>query len=637
MNKYGFVRVAAVAPELKVADTLFNAAKIIEVAKELADKKCQIAVFPEMCITGYSCADLFFQERLLHGAIGAMNEIRVKTADSGLVVVVGLPLEMGGKLYNTAFVLAGGYVVGIVPKTYLPNRNEFYEERWFTSGKTLLKPKLNDVPFGTDVMFQVCNEDVNFRMGCEICEDLWAPIPPSSALAVAGATLLVNPSASDALIGKTEYRAELVKQQSARTLSAYVYASAGPCESTTDLVYSGHLMIAENGTMLKEQREYEFGTTYIMADVDVAKLTGERLRNSSFAKTDAQEYRTRNLKITENNEKRVLRNIQKNPFVPGNPAERDARCAEIFKIQATGLAKRLRHMHQRKVVLGLSGGLDSTLTLLVCVEALAREGFDLKGVKAISMPGFGTSGRTKGNSEKLAEALGVDFRTIPISAAVLQHFKDIGHDPEVRDLVYENCQARERTKILMDLANTYETMVVGTGDMSELALGWCSYNADHMSMYNVNVGIPKTLVRYLVEWSATMARLKGAPTVADILMDICNTPVSPELLPPDAQGNITQKTEEMVGPYELHDFFLFQVVRYGFPPEKVRFLAEQAFEGIYKPDEIQKWLSVFYKRFFSQQFKRSCLPDGPKVGSVALSPRGDWRMPSDAESTLWVK
>jgi NAD+ synthase (glutamine-hydrolysing) len=629
-NKYGYVRVAAIAPELRVANIDFNVNEILTVSKEISSKNCQLIVFPELCITGYTCADLFFQDQLLYKVSKYVGIIKKETECLDSVLVIGAPWVIKDRLYNVALIIFKGDIIGIIPKSFLPNRNEFYEERWFSSGLGLGS---GIESIGTDLLFK--SKELVFSG--EICEDVWAPIPPSSMHAIAGATVIFNLSASNALVGKSEYRSELIKQQSARTISAYIYASAGPSESTTDTACSGHLMICENGNMLQESKKAQFETNYIIADVDIDKLIGERLRSSSFAKSIHTPYRTISLNCPASVSKPLLRSVSSHPFIPSEITERKNKCKEIINIQALGLAKRLKHIDTKKVVIGASGGLDSTLALLVCMETFKIMSLSNKGIHAISMPGFGTSSQTKNNVEKLSGAFNTTFKTVSITESVKQHFLDIGQNIEDYDIVYENSQARERTQILMDVANKVNGIVVGTGNMSELALGWCTYNADHMSMYNVNVGVPKTLVRHLIEWKRDYFIEQKNMEVGDLLDSILNTPVSPELLPLDVNGKIVQKTEEKIGPYELHDFFLFNIIRYGFSPIKVLFLAEIAFKDIYPIEDIKNWLAVFYKRFFSQQFKRSCLPDGPKVGSVSLSPRSDWRMPSDACSTLWIE
>jgi NAD+ synthase (glutamine-hydrolysing) len=646
---FGFARLAVVSPELRVADVEFNTGKIVEAFAAAAAAGARLALFPELCITAYSCGDLFFQPLLLRDALEALSRLAEAAARADIAAVVGLPLAVDGKLYNVAALLAGGRIVGLAPKSFLPSTGEFYEERWFTpAARCEAHPvRIGDVevPFGPDLIFDALNMP-GFVIGIEICEDLWAISPPSGDMAQAGATVLLNGSASNELLGKVEYRRDLVRQQSARSLAAYLYAGAGPGESTTDLVWAGHSMIAENGAILAETERFKFSTQMAVADVDVQRLLGERLRSNTYsAAQTVRKYRRvpfelpgaqRAAAAAERSapESRLIRPLlARMPFVPSDPARRAEHCREIFNIQATGLAKRLLHTGSKTVTIGLSGGLDSTLALLVTVRAFDVVGLPRLGIHSITMPGFGTTKRTRSNAEKLAEHLGVAFRTIPIAAAVRQHFKDIGHDESTHDITYENAQARERTQILMDVANEIGGFVVGTGDLSELALGWATYNGDHMSMYHVCAGVPKTLVRYLVDWAADE---EFGGEAGQVLHDISATPISPELLPLDIEGGLEQKTEDSIGPYELNDFFLYNAIRYGYPPAKIFYLAGQVFAGAYPPETILKWLRVFYRRFFSQQFKRSAMPDGPKVGSVALSPRGDWRMPSDASPASWL-
>jgi NAD+ synthase (glutamine-hydrolysing) len=605
--------------------------------------KCQLILFPELCLTGYTCADLFYQSLLLSKAQRALIQVADETAKLDIVAIVGLPVEIGGRLYNCAAFLNGGRILGIVPKTYLPTANEYYEERWFTSANKSNTSAIElsgiQIPFGTDLLFRAKNLS-GCVIGVEICEDVWAVAPPSGEQALAGATVLLNPSASDELLGKADYRRELVRQQSARCLAAYLYAGAGPGESTTDVVFSGHSIIVENGVILAETERFQFSSQIAIADIDVERLVHERLRDSTFSSSVPRKtFRTVDFDLPEvtvqSNEEIVLRrSLARLPFVPSDLSQRAAHCREIFAIQSAGLAKRLCHTDTRHALIGVSGGLDSTLALLVTTKAFDILGLPRSGIHAVTMPGFGTTDRTRNNAERLAELLSATLMIVPIQDAVQQHFKDIGHDEGNHDVTYENAQARERTQVLMDLANQNNGLVVGTGDLSELALGWCTYNGDHMSMYNVNAGVPKTLVRYLVEW---VAESEFSGEVSKVLHDICATPITPELLPLGEGNALQQMTEKTIGPYELHDFYLFNVIRYQFAPRKVFFLAQQAFGKDYNHAEIVKWLSVFYRRFFSQQFKRSALPDGPKVGSVALSPRGDWRMPSDASSALWIQ
>ena len=637
LRELGMIRVAAVSPALKVADVAFNLAAIEEATLQAADQGVQLLVFPELAMTGYSCGDLFYQQSLLEKVRDGLTTLTALSEQTGMILIVGAPVRQSGRLFNAAVVMSHGRICGVVPKTYLPNTQEFYEERWFSSAFDLVDDQLawldEAPPFGTDLLFDVDGMP-DCLFGIEICEDAWVANPPSGAMAAAGATLLINLSASPVILGKCSYRRALVESQSARCLSAYLYASAGPGESSTDLVFSGHSLVAEYGQVLAETERFQFASQVAVADIDVQRLVHERLRNNSYAAsmTD-QDFLLIPVEVTERQADDLLRPIARMPFVPTAQVERRQRCEEIFAIQTTGLMKRLMHTGSQKVVLGISGGLDSTLALLVTVKAFDRLKWSRNDILAVTMPGFGTTARTKGNAETLAAELGVDLRMISIDAAVNQHFADIGQDPDNHDITYENSQARERTQILMDLANQVGGLVVGTGDLSELALGWATYNGDHMSMYGVNASVPKTLVRYLIEWCAE-AEFSGK--TAEVLHDVCATPVSPELLPPDEDGAISQKTEDHVGPYELHDFFLFQVVRNQFAPRKILDLACRAFAEDYSQAEVLKWLQLFYRRFFAQQFKRSCLPDGPKVGSVSLSPRGDWRMPSDASANLWL-
>jgi NAD+ synthase (glutamine-hydrolysing) len=643
LGSLGYVRVAVVAPEVRVADVRFNTRAIVEALEEAASHGSQLALFPELCVTGYTCADLFYQSLLRAQARSALSDIAAATARLGVAAVVGLPVEASGKLYNCAAFVANGAVLGLVPKTYLPTTQEYYEERWFTSAHECTAESVEiggaAVPLGADLLFAATNMPEGV-VGVEVCEDLWAVIPPSSDMALAGATLLLNPSGTDETLGKAEYRRQLITQQAARCLAAYLYAGAGPGESTTDVVFSGPCMIAENGSVLAATERFHFDTQLAVADVDVQRLTQERVKNSSYSLAQRQRrFRRIPFALREQTvpreEARLLRPpTEQTPFVPRDPEQRAMHCEEIFSIQSTALAKRLRHTGITTVTLGLSGGLDSTLALLVIQRAFDTLGLPYSGIVSVTMPGFGTSSRTLGNARRLAELLGVTLREIPIRAAVKQHFKDIGHDETRHDITYENAQARERTQILMDLANEIGGLVVGTGDLSELALGWATYNGDQMSMYHVNAGVPKTLVRYLVEWAAESLYSGEA---ADVLRNICATPISPELLPTNgARGKARDVgTEGVIGPYLLHDFFLFYTVRYAFAPRKIFFLAHQAFAGRYTDREILRWMRMFYDRFFANQFKRSAMPDGPKVGSVALSPRGDWRMPSDASNALW--
>lgn len=638
LRDLGLLRLAAITPEVTVGDVNANLTATRAALDRAVAAGCQVVVFPELGLTGYSCGDLFYQTLLLDRVEEGLLELAEYSQNLETVLVVGAPLRQAGRLFNTAVVINNGRIIGIIPKTFLPNTHEFYEERWFSSSVDavdgFLEMNGSSVPFGADLLFDV--EDFPGAVfGIEICEDAWTANPPSGQMAAAGATVLLNLSASPEILGKCDYRRSLVKAQSARCLAAYLYASAGPGESSTDLVFAGHSLIAENGQLLAETERFRFETGLAIADVDIERLTNERLRNNSFAFTVSdRKYGLLPVTVSNGLGEKLERAVSRSPFVPSDESERNAHCQEIFAVQTTGLMKRLTHIGCRQVVIGISGGLDSTLALLVAVKAFERLGLPRAGILAVTMPGFGTTDRTRNNATALAQELGLSLKTIPIDAAVSQHFRDIGHDPDIHDVTYENSQARERTQVLMDLANQVGGLVIGTGDLSELALGWCTYNGDHMSMYGVNASIPKTLVRYLISWCA---EVEFSGTTSAILADICATPVSPELLPPDADGTISQVTEDHLGPYELHDFFLFQMVRCHFAPRKVLHLACLAFAGEYSREEICNWLRLFYRRFFAQQFKRSCLPDGPKVGTVALSPRGDWRMPSDASAALWLQ
>ena len=644
--KDGFIRVAAATPDIKVADCDYNADRIIELIRQAAEEDASIVVFPELCITGYTCGDLFLQKVLLDGAKNALVKIVEATADCELLAFVGLPFEVDGKLYNCAAALCNGKILGFVPKTNIPAYSEFYETRHFTpwhGGWCTI------APFGWGNVEEDCSGIISFgymRWECdeipelvvsvEICEDLWVPEPPSSKLACQGATIICNLSASDEIIGKGDYRTQLVKSQSARCVCGYIYADAGMGESTQDLIFSGHNIIAENGVIVGESRKFTTGLTF--GEIDLHRLTAERRRMNTF-----KYCKNNNISMSNGNTRSWFSITPKNldlkrrfppmPFVPANKDDLNSRCEEILTMQATGLATRLRHIGCKTAVIGLSGGLDSTLALIVAVHAFDMLGLDRKGIIAVTMPCFGTTKRTKSNAYYLAEAYGVTLKEIDITAAVSQHFSDIGQSKEKLDVTFENGQARERTQVLMDIANQQGGIVIGTGDLSELALGWATYNGDHMSMYGVNASVPKTLVRHLVSYESMNTENKR---LSEVLADVLATPVSPELLPP-TEGEISQKTEDIVGPYELHDFFLYYMVRCGVPPKKILRIAEQSFAGRFDRDTIKKWLTVFLKRFFSQQFKRSCLPDGPKVGSVTLSPRGDWRMPSDACVRLWLE
>ena len=627
--KDGFLRVASATPHIKVADCTGNAQKIIAMSKEASANGASLVVFPELCITGYTCGDLFLQRALLNSAEENLKVIINETKDLDCVILVGLPVRANSGLYNCAAVIYHGDLLGLVPKKYIPNYSEFYELRHFTPAKDeridtamFINEDIQWTEIAKNVIFE-CIEMPEFKLGVEICEDLWTAEPPSGKLALNGATIIANLSASDEVIGKADYRRMLVKSQSARLLSAYVYTSAGLGESTQDLVFSGHNLICENGSILAESKRFDTGIIY--ADVDLQKMENERAKANTFVGEYNFERVCFHLPVKDLT---LHRHFSKTPFVPTNKTNLDERCEEILTIQATGLATRIQHTNAKSIVIGLSGGLDSTLALIVAVHAMDMLKRDRKDIIAVTMPCFGTTKRTKSNAEILAESYGVSFKDINISKAVTQHFEDIGQSLDVLDVTFENGQARERTQVLMDIANKTGGFVVGTGDLSELALGWATYNGDHMSMYAVNASIPKTLVRHLTAFEAehSEGNLKKA------LLDILDTPVSPELLPPK-DGEISQKTEDLVGPYELHDFFLYYLVRQGFTPKKIFRLAKIAFEGAYDDETIKKWLKTFLRRFFSQQFKRSCLPDGPKVGTVTLSPRGDWRMPSDAVNT----
>ena len=622
----GFIRVAAAIPELRVADCAFNVARMADLIRKGEEEKVQVICFPELSVTGYTCADLFQQQQLLSNAYKALNELQMLTFSTTSVVIAGMPVRVESQLFNTAVVLQGGHILGVVPKTHLPNNNEFYEKRWFTSGVQADAKSIflsgEQVPFGTDLLFT----DGKFTFGIEICEDLWVPIPPSSQQALHGAEIIFNLSATNELIGKHQYLRQLIEQQSARCNAGYVYASAGAGESTTDVVYAGNGLIAENGKIIEASERFSFEPQLVVSDIDIDKLRAERIRNTNYANDkSALVYRTIRLEEAHFTQFDLKRSFDRHPFVPPL-TNRDESCHEIFSIQIGGLAKRWQHTHSETVIIGISGGLDSTLALLVCVKTADKLGYDRKRIIGITMPGFGTTDRTYTNAINLMKSLGITLLEISIKDACLQHFNDINHDPGIHDVVYENTQARERTQILMDIANKEHGIVIGTGDLSEMALGWSTYNGDHMSMYGVNSGVPKTLVRYLVDWAAHQLDA----TSEEILRDILDTPVSPELLPADGNGDIAQKTEDIVGPYELHDFFLYYMVRFGYSPSKILFLAKNAFTGCYPDTIIEKWLKIFIHRFFAQQFKRSCIPDGPKVGSINLSPRGDWRMPSDA-------
>ncbi len=632
--KDGFMKAAAITPDVKVADVAYNCNLICEYIEKAASQHIKICVFPELCITGYTCQDLFFQDVLLTQAKEALIIIARHSISFDGIFFVGLPYEIDGMLYNMAAAISHGKILGMVPKTYLPNYNEFYEARHFYSGKNLnnldMEVKIDSmsVPVKSQLMF-VCKEMPALRIAVELCEDLWVPDPPSTRHCLAGATIIVNLSASDEITGKSQYRRDLVSNQSARLVCGYLYASAGSTESTQDVVYSGHNILAENGKILAESALFSEGIT--VCDYDLQRLETERRRMTTYEINHDKEYLRIPFSLTAE-QTDLARFIDPWPFVPSDTTARNTRCNEILAIQATGLKKRLQHIGCTKAVIGISGGLDSTLALLVTVRAFDLLGYNRSGIIAVTMPGFGTTDRTYDNAVRLIRCIGATFREIPISNAVNLHFSDIGHDPQIHDVTYENSQARERTQILMDLANQVNGIVIGTGDLSELALGWATYNGDHMSMYAVNASVPKTLVRYLVQYYADTAK---DPVLSETLYDVLDTPVSPELLPPE-KGEISQKTEDLVGPYELHDFFLYHMLRAGSSPSKIYRLAKCAFKNTYTDEFILKWLKSFYRRFFAQHFKRSCLPDGPKVGSVAVSPRGDLRMPSDASARTWL-
>ncbi|MBE6009812.1 MAG: NAD(+) synthase [Lachnospiraceae bacterium] len=630
--KDGFIKAAALTPKVRVADAKYNGAQIREMITKAAEDGVQVLVFPELCITGYTCGDLFSQKILLDEAKKQLLHIAKHTTGLSVIVFVGLPIVFKGKLYNVAAAVSGGEVLGLVPKKNIPNYNEFYEKRYFTEGmeepEDIELEEGVSVPIGTNLLF-ACTQVPDLKIAAEICEDLWVPSPPSIRHALAGATVIANLSASDEITGKAGYRRDLVCGQSGRLYCGYIYASAGLGESTQDVVYAAHNMIAENGSILAEAKR--FANETVVTDLDLERVMHDRIQKTTFSYSD--EYYEEIPFDLEMQETELIRSIDPSPFVPKNMADRNERCDEILNIQAMGLVKRLEHTNAKTAVIGISGGLDSTLALLVTVRAFDILGLPREGVQAITMPGFGTTDRTYDNAVSLIRDLGTTFREIPIRDAVTGHFKDIGHDINNHDVTYENSQARERTQILMDVANQCGGMVIGTGDLSELALGWATYNGDHMSMYGVNGSIPKTLVRHLIRYYADTCEDEK---LAAVLYDVLDTPVSPELLPPK-EGQISQVTEDIVGPYELHDFFLYQVLRFGFSPKKILRLAKIAFDGEYEDETILKWLNTFYRRFFSQQFKRSCLPDGPKVGSVAVSPRGDLRMPSDASSRLWLE
>ena len=635
--RYGFIKVAAAVPAVKVADVVFNVQEIEKLIALAEEDRVEVLCFPELCITGYTCQDLFKEQLLLSKAEEGLMMLLDFTRKLDVISVVGLPVLAGGLLLNCAAVIQRGSILSVVPKTYLPNYNEFYEKRWFASAQDLNPTEiyLAGTPVTLSSEPKVFQTSGGAKFGVEICEDVWAPVPPSNNLTMAGADIILNCSASNELIGKHRYLRSLVAQQSARTMSGYVYASCGFGESTQDVVYGGNAMIFENGHLLVEGDRFSFQPQLQTAQIDVERLRTERHTNSTFINAQREAHaRVISAKPAEEEHPFVLeRPVDAHPFIPSD-TEMAETCEEILNIQMAGLAKRLFHTNCQHVVVGISGGLDSTLALMACVRTFDKLGYDRKGILGITMPGFGTTSRTHDNATSLMQSLGISQMEISIADAVTQHFKDLGHDAARHDATYENSQARERTQILMDMANKQNALVVGTGDLSELALGWATYNGDHMSMYGINAGIPKTLIQYLIRYMASLAQFDAQ---RETLMDVIDTPISPELTPADAEGNIIQKTENLVGPYELHDFFLFYFMRFGFTPSKIFLLAQKAFGASYDKATIKKWLTTFCRRFFSQQFKRSCLPDGPKVGSISLSPRGDWRMPSDASSELWLK
>ena len=630
--KNGFVKVAAATPDIRVADVEFNTQNIINAMEEAQKNGAKILVFPELCVTGYTCSDLFDHSVLLKASRKALLEIAENTNDKDMLVFVGAPLEVNGKLYNVAAAMNQGEIIGFTTKTFLPNYGEFYEMRQFTPGPQTVREitfEGKKIPFGPQILFQAEGME-ELVVAAEICEDVWSPVPPSIQAALEGATVIVNCSASDETIGKDTYRRALISGQSARLISGYIYANAGEGESTTDLVFGGHNIIAENGTVLKESSRYV--NEIIYSELDLQRITGERRKNTTFQPLD-EETLVRVPFTVEETKTFLTRTFPKKPFVPSDEQTRAQRCEEILTIQAMGLKKRLAHTNARTAVVGISGGLDSTLALLVTARAFDMLGRDKKDIIAVTMPCFGTTDRTYQNACEMSKKVGATMIEVPIADAVNVHFRDIGHDPEDHSVTYENCQARERTQVLMDIANKTWGMVIGTGDLSELALGWATYNGDHMSMYGVNASVPKTLVRHLVKYAADDTKDEA---LKNVLYDVLDTPVSPELLPPK-DGDIAQKTEDLVGPYELHDFFLYFMLRFGYEPSKIFRIACMTFDGEYDKETIFKWLETFCRRFFSQQFKRSCLPDGPKVGTVALSPRGDWRMPSDACVAVWMR
>lgn len=637
MCSMGFMRISAACPVTNVADIEFNVKNIKYCVDKSLDEHSKLVVFPELCITSYTCGDLFLQGVLLKKSENALEDICRYSIDKDILIAVGSPLVFNSCVYNCAYIIFDGKILGIVPKSYIPNYEEFYERRWFTSGINIVDERVDlnfqkNIPFGINIIFN----SGDFKFGFEICEDLWSVVPPSSYLSLAGANIIGNLSASNEIVSKSDYRKSLVESQSARCMSSYIYASSGVYESSTDLVFSGDMIISENGNLLKYNNRFKRENEVLTSIIDIERLNMQRLKNISFRdgmhivpwKAQYIEFNFKNLECGK-----FDRTVPKYPFVPSDENQREVRCREIFNIQTAALAKRIEHTGLKKAVIGISGGLDSTLALLVVVKTFDMLGISRKDIITVTLPGFGTTDRTYNNAVDLCKKLHTDFREINIVDACLQHFKDIGHDKSKHDVTYENVQARERTQILMDIANKEGGLSIGTGDLSELALGWCTYNGDHMSMYGVNCSVPKTLVRYLVRY---VAQKESSDYISAILMDILDTPVSPELLPKDNNGKIAQKTEDIVGPYELHDFFLYYFARNSFSPEKLLFLAQCAFDDTYDKETIKKWLKLFIRRFFTQQFKRSAIPDGPKVGTVSLSPRGDWRMPSDSSFNLWI-
>ncbi len=657
MIDLGLMRVTAASPKMKVANVEYNVQEIIScIEKAYAEEKSGLIVFPELCITGYTCGDLFYQPHLYKSNLEGLMKIVKATKEMNIVVVVGFYLKILGNFYNCAALIQKGGIKGVVPKTFLPNYKEFYEGRWFASGADLVGKvdTVNvcgvEIPFG-NLVFR--DEQAGVGIGIEICEDLWTPLNPSAYLALNGADIIVNPSASNETVEKNKYRKNIVIAQTGKTECGYVYTSCGVWESTTDLVYSGDTMIAESGVLLAEGKRFSRESVLLSADIDYQKIQFARSQGQTFinsAKAYGEQYTFENVALSPMplvyDGMEIKRYYRKNPFLPESAESLEEDCAEIFSIQTSGLAKRIEHSRAEKCVIGISGGLDSTLALLVAARTMVMLDRPATDIVAVTMPGFGTTGKTYNNALTLMKLLGAEVREIPIGESVLKHFEDIGHDKEIKDLTYENSQARERTQILMDISNQVRGLVVGTGDLSELALGWCTYNGDHMSMYGVNSGIPKTQVQFVVKWVMEHL-LEGTEEVVNfstdnkelkrVLQDILDTPISPELLPPDESGNIAQKTEDSVGPYVLHDFFIYRTVKEGMPPRKLLYIACQVFKDEYDREFIKKWLKIFYQRFFSQQFKRSCIPDGPKVGAISLSPRGDWRMPSDADGAIWLK